>query len=379
MSQTGIESSSCGEGVSQAGPVDDRYDGRLAGVSQSRRSVYGRYTPSQQRVSAPRRSRVATDSRRLGTGQGVYQADSRPLRSRQTPRSSRSWVDMLSVFTRGIFVALCFIARGAITALRILVQIAAAVVLTIVDRVSVAAGRGPVVYGRRGRYAPGRGYAPLAAGMAAIAIVLAAIWGVHTAFSTPESVERKSHTYQIAANENFALERPATPTAQWTQGSLPWLYQTDSQWSATSYAGATVKESGCGPTCLTMVYIWATGKTDMTPADMARFSEQNGYVQSGMTAWALMSEGASKLGISSEVVPLDSTTMLSVLEKGQPVIVSVKPGTFTTVGHFMVLEGVTKDGKVILHDPNSAANSMRYWDVQQILDEANTAWTYTRA
>ena len=56
---------------------------------------------------------------------------------------------------------------------------------------------------------------------------------------------------------------------------------------------------------------------------------------------------------------------------------SVRPGTFTTVGHFMVLGGLTTDGKVILHDPNSATNSMTYWDVQQILDEANVAWTYT--
>ena len=211
----------------------------------------------------------------------------------------------------------------------------------------------------------------LVAGVLGVAVVMRTLAGDQAA------PQVESHTAQIAYEGDFALERPATPRPQWKRGDLPWLYQTDSQWAGTSYAGSDVKMSGCGPTCLTMVYIWATGKTDMTPADMARFSEQNGYVQEEMTAWALMDKGAAQLGLTSTGVQLTADAVTAALGAGQPVIVSVRPGTFTTVGHFMVLGGLTTDGKVILHDPNSATNSMTYWDVQQILDEANVAWTYT--
>lgn len=232
---------------------------------------------------------------------------------------------------------------------------------------------------RSSRNARRRKPLPLMAGLMLVAVVLGIALGMKALVGGGQtaSQEPAAHTAKISLAEDAAVTRPATPTSQWRRGTLPWLYQTDSAWSEEEYAGATVRESGCGPTCLTMVYAWATGKTDMTPATMAAFSEQNGYVQDGKTAWALMSEGASKLGISATSLPLDAATVLRALHAGQPIIVSVRPGTFTTVGHFMVLGGVAADGSVILHDPNSASNSFKHWDVQQILDEANTAWTYT--
>lgn len=41
-----------------------------------------------------------------------------------------------------------------------------------------------------------------------------------------------------------------------------------------------------------MVYIALTGKTDKDPAAMAAFSEAGGYVEGGLTAWRLMTDGA---------------------------------------------------------------------------------------
>lgn len=95
----------------------------------------------------------------------------------------------------------------------------------------------------------------------------------------------------------------STPVSEWRRGSAPYLYQTDSAWAEEPYAGGTVEENGCGPTCLSMVYIDLTGKKDFDPGEMASFSEQEGYVASGMTSWTLMTEGAAKLGLASEELP----------------------------------------------------------------------------
>ena len=36
---------------------------------------------------------------------------------------------------------------------------------------------------------------------------------------------------------------------------MPHIYQIDPAWSELPYAGGTIRENACGPTCLTMVYI----------------------------------------------------------------------------------------------------------------------------
>ena len=98
-----------------------------------------------------------------------------------------------------------------------------------------------------------------------------------------------------AAGTEEATDPVSTPCDEWRGGELPFLYQTDPQYRNAPYAGATVGEAGCGPTSLAMVYIALTGKTDKDPAAMAAFSEAEGYVEGGLTAWRLMTDGAAEL------------------------------------------------------------------------------------
>jgi hypothetical protein len=46
-------------------------------------------------------------------------------------------------------------------------------------------------------------------------------------------------------------------------------------------------------------------------------------------------------------------------------------GHFTSRGHFIVLRGVTEDGKILVADPASVKRSEQLWDLSVILDEAN--------
>lgn len=175
-----------------------------------------------------------------------------------------------------------------------------------------------------------------------------------------------------------SAQSKSTPRSQWQAGSIPVLYQIDEEWASSSYAEDTVGESGCGPTCLAMVYIGLTGKKDKDPAKMCKYSEREGFVVDGMTSWDLMTAGAEELGLESEVLPADSDIILSRLRAGHPVIASVGPGTFTTTGHFIVLSGVDSNGRVIVHDPNSFERTNKPWDLDKILPQFLNIWTFSR-
>ena len=202
---------------------------------------------------------------------------------------------------------------------------------------------------------------PLVVGMGALVITLAVVaW--FAAASAPRGVGEPA---------------TSTPRAEWRAGEVPFLYQTDPQWSGHPYAGGTVEKNGCGPTCLSMVYVALTGRDDLDPADIADFSERGGYTADGMTAWALMSEGAAGLGLSSEELPASAAVVREALLAGKPVICSVGPGDFTTTGHFIVLAGVSEDDEVIVHDPNSAERSARTWDLERVLGQCLNLWAFS--
>lgn len=171
--------------------------------------------------------------------------------------------------------------------------------------------------------------------------------------------------------DSFAV---STPSTDWHQGELPYLYQRDRTWADESYAGGTIADNGCGPTCLAMAAIALTGRTDLSPRDVAAFSEQHGFTADGMTSWSLMSDGAAMLGLRSRELPANASAIAEALAAGHPIICSMGPGDFTTTGHFIVLAGIADDGSLEIRDPNSPLRSMATWDIQRVLDQCKNLW-----
>ena len=65
---------------------------------------------------------------------------------------------------------------------------------------------------------------------------------------------------------------------------------------------------------------------------------ENGYYLEGTgTAWSLMTEGGTAFGVKGEEIPLDEARINQALSQGHPVVLSLRPGDFTTEGHFIVL------------------------------------------
>lgn len=163
------------------------------------------------------------------------------------------------------------------------------------------------------------------------------------------------------------------------EGRIPLFIQWDERWGYEKYGSEYVAIAGCGPTALSMVIVGLTGDTTANPLAVSEFSNNNGYYVEGQgSSWDLMSYGATHFGVKGSEIPLSPEVIRGTLESGQPIVASMGPGTFTTVGHFIVMTGITEDGKIIVNDPDSKEKSEKTWDVSVFMEEANNLWSFSR-
>lgn len=159
---------------------------------------------------------------------------------------------------------------------------------------------------------------------------------------------------------------------------FPLLLQWDTRWGYASYGGSNIAMSGCAPTCLSMVIVGLTKDKDATPNAVADYSMSNGfYVEGTGTMWSLMTEGGQGFGVRGQELGLDENQIFSRLSEGSPIICSMRPGDFTTSGHFIVLTGV-EDGKIRLNDPNCIERSNRLWDFKDLQYQIKNLWVFTK-
>ncbi len=156
--------------------------------------------------------------------------------------------------------------------------------------------------------------------------------------------------------------------------SVPHFLQWDERWGYAPYGDDNIGIAGCGPTCLSMVYVYLTGDTSMNPKAMAEFATDYGYCEPGNgSAWALIFEGGEILGLDVEEVGLDEDLIAYHLEEGRPVIAIMGPGVFTEGGHFIVMTDYI-DGQIKINDPNSNIRSEKLWNYEDIEDQIQGLW-----
>ena len=126
-----------------------------------------------------------------------------------------------------------------------------------------------------------------------------------------------------------------------------------------------------------MVAYYLTGNTEYTPAYMMDFSTRNGCVgEGGGTQWTLFSQAAPKLGLKVQEVILDENAMIKQLNKGNPIVINVGPGDFTTSGHYLVVVSYA-EGYFKINDPNSVANSQKKWSYEQLKGQIKNLWAFS--
>jgi hypothetical protein len=156
--------------------------------------------------------------------------------------------------------------------------------------------------------------------------------------------------------------------------TIPYFNQADKRWGNSSYGNSTIASGGCGPTSLSMVVAGLTGRTDINPKVVADWSVANGYRAEGAGSyWGLMTAGGANYGLKVDTASRqDPNKIVQALSQGKPVIVAMGRGHFTSAGHFIVLRGVTKDGKILVNDPASFQRTQQEWDISIIMGESST-------
>lgn len=161
-----------------------------------------------------------------------------------------------------------------------------------------------------------------------------------------------------------------------SKGKYPLLLQYDTKWGYGMYGDHVIAINGCGPTSVAMVVAGLTGRNDLTPYDIAKHAYDHGYYQDG-TAWSFFTEGVKEFGLTGQEIPLSKSSMMNALNQGRPIICSMRKGDFTTTGHIITIVGV-KDGKFVIHDPNSKVRSQMLWDYERIEPQIKNLWTFEK-
>ena len=180
----------------------------------------------------------------------------------------------------------------------------------------------------------------------------------------------------LFAEKSADLETNRKPhTNQSKISSVPLFFQTD--YPDIPYSKGTVATSGCGISCLSMV---ASYQTDIiyTPGMLAKYND------SGYDNGTRMENAAIALELHFEK-SWHWSDVMTALRNDQLVIVLVGGDTiFTSGGHFIVLTGITDDGKIMVNDPyepNYKRIGNRYitgFDESDITCDFNGAWIFDK-
>lgn len=159
----------------------------------------------------------------------------------------------------------------------------------------------------------------------------------------------------------------------------PLFMQWDSRWGYYPYGESNIGLAGCGPVCLSMVIFSLTGNADATPDKLADYSIKNGhYVAQAGTAWSLMTAAPAVYGVSAKELGLDERVIKQWLDQEGMVICAMRPGDFTTTGHFIVIYGYDTDG-FLVNDPNSRTRSGKTWSFSTLKGQIKNLWGFKTA
>lgn len=125
----------------------------------------------------------------------------------------------------------------------------------------------------------------------------------------------------------------------------------------TQYGNSTVKSAGCGITSYAMVLSYLLDEEIKPDELLAGHKDYHRYKVEGGSAYGLFQNTTEDWGISVETCwwqdAWNGGKVMEALKNGQPVIFNARKGSaFTQAGHYIVLYGLTDDGKILVRDPN---------------------------
>ena len=158
----------------------------------------------------------------------------------------------------------------------------------------------------------------------------------------------------------------------------PYYIQWDKRWAYDKLGGTNIAIGGCGPTCVAMALGGILDDKSITPKSIAEKEDANGYFTDEGTKWSFFDYIAKEYGVKSKGVPLSKEAINASLDKGNPIIASVHPGKFTTVGHIILITAKDEDGNYIINDPNSYTRTLKKWSYDELKTEIVAMWEFSK-
>ena len=161
-------------------------------------------------------------------------------------------------------------------------------------------------------------------------------------------------------------------TGRGNSKDVVYFSQYDSRWGSQMYGKTnTIAGAGCGPSSLAICISTLTNKT-VTPPEVCEWSVKTGHRCEGSGSYhSLIPDGAAHWGVPCRGIGQSKKQLLQALQDGKLVIAIMSRGHFTRGGHFIVLRGITSQGKILVADCASYERSQKEWDINIFLNECN--------
>lgn len=140
--------------------------------------------------------------------------------------------------------------------------------------------------------------------------------------------------------------------------------------------GKTIAAAGAAPTAIAMVLSALKGK-EVSPTETAKWSVDNGFAGNELTDEKSFIDAISKAyGIDCKELALSEDNILANIKEGKYMIASMKEGQLGDGSNYVVITGITADGKIKIADPTSKENTEKTWDLSVFLNEGNKLWVF---
>ena len=161
-------------------------------------------------------------------------------------------------------------------------------------------------------------------------------------------------------------------TGRGNSKDVVYFSQYDSRWGGLMYGKTnTIAGAGCGPSSLAICISTLTNKT-VTPPEVCTWSVKTGHRCEGSGSYhSLIPDGAAHWGVPCRGIGQSKKQLVQALQDGKLVIAIMSRGHFTRGGHFIVLRGITSQGKILVADCASYERSQKEWEINIFLNECN--------
>ncbi|MBU0278104.1 C39 family peptidase [Gemella sp. zg-1178] len=160
--------------------------------------------------------------------------------------------------------------------------------------------------------------------------------------------------------------------------NYPLYIQWDRRWGYNKLGETDISIRGCGPTVVAMLLSGELKDMSITPDVISEIEDKAGYFTPDGTSWGFFKYIARYYKMNYAEIPVNKNSIDKTLKQNKPIIASVKPGKFTTVGHIILIVGIDKDGNYIINDPNSLGRTLKPWSYDELKVELRALWSISK-